>query len=79
MLSDRVVVMTLDGKPIDSAATYRVTTNNFLAQGGDSFTLLAKQRAAAPGGVDLDAMQAWLEAVPLRAVPKEDRAHEIKH
>ena len=78
-LGDRVGAMTLDGRPIDPAASYRVTTNNFLAQGGDSFTLLAKQRDAVIGGVDLDAMQAWLEAVPLRAVPKEDRAREIKH
>ena len=78
-IGERVTAMTLAGKPIDPAATYRVTTNNFLAQGGDSFTLLARQREAAAGGIDLDAMQAWLEAVPLRAVPKEDRAREIKH
>ncbi len=78
-IGDRVVELTLDGQPIDPAANYRVTTNNFLAQGGDSFTLLAKQREAVTGGVDLDAMQAWLEAVPLRSVPKDDRAREIKH
>ena len=78
-IGERVVDLELDGKPIDLAASYRVTTNNFLAQGGDSFTLLAKQRDAVTGGVDLDAMQAWLEAVPLRAVPKDDRATEIKH
>lgn len=77
-IGDRVLDLMLDGQPIDSAANYRVTTNNFLAQGGDSFTLLAKQRDAVTGGVDLDAMQAWLEAVPLRAVPKGDRASEIK-
>ena len=79
VIGDRVSDLMLDGKPLDSAANYRVTTNNFLAQGGDSFTLLAKQRDAVIGAVDLDAMQAWLEAVPLRAVPSEDRATEIKH
>ncbi len=79
VIGDRVSDLMLDGKPLDSAANYRVTTNNFLAQGGDSFTLLAKQRDAVIGGVDLDAMQAWLEAEPLRAVPSEDRATEIKH
>ena len=78
-IGGRVVDLALDGKPIDPAASYRVTTNNFLAQGGDSFSLLAKQRDAVTGAVDLDAMQAWLEAVPLRAVPKDDRATEIKH
>ena len=78
-IGDRVFDLMLDGKPLDPAASYRVTTNNFLAQGGDSFTLLAKQREAVIGGVDLDAMEAWLEAVPLRAVPSEDRATEVKH
>ena len=78
-IGDRVFDLMLDGKPLAPAASYRVTTNNFLAQGGDSFTLLAKQRDAVIGGVDLDAMEAWLEAVPLRAVPSEDRATEVKH
>ena len=78
-IGDRVFDLMLDGKPLDPAASYRVTTNNFLAQGGDSFTLFAKQREAVIGGVDLDAMEAWLEAVPLRAVPSEDRATEVKH
>ena len=78
-IGDRVLDLVLDGKPLDPAASYRITTNNFLAQGGDSFTLLAKQRDAVIGGVDLDAMEAWLEAVPLRAVPSEDRATEVKH
>ena len=78
-IGDRVFDLMLDGKPLDPAASYRISTNNFLAQGGDSFTLLAKQRDAVIGGVDLDAMEAWLEAVPLRAVPSEDRATEVKH
>ena len=75
---DRIAALTLDGKPLDPAATYRVTTNSFLAQGGDSFTLFAKQRTAVIGVIDLDALQAWLEAVPLRAVPSEQRVAEIR-
>ena len=38
--SSRVSDMTLNGVPIDPAATYRVTTNDFLANGGDGFTTL---------------------------------------
>ncbi len=74
----RITALTLDGRPIDPAATYRVTTNSFLAQGGDSFSLFAKQRDAVIGVVDLDALQSWLEAVPLRAVPSEERVVEAK-
>ena len=75
---NRITALTLDGQPIDPAATYRVTTNNFLAQGGDGFSLFAKQRKAVIGVVDLEALQSWLEAVPLRAVPSEVRVTELK-
>lgn len=41
--SERLVRLTLaDGKPIDPARTYLVATNDFMAQGGDGFTMLAK-------------------------------------
>ncbi|NOU04265.1 MAG: bifunctional metallophosphatase/5'-nucleotidase [Novosphingobium sp.] len=76
---DRVVAMTLDGKPIDPAATYRVTVNSFLANGGDSFAGLARQRFAAIAPVtDLEALEAWLKVSPARAVPADDRVSEVK-
>lgn len=56
----RVVAMTLGGSPIDPAATYRVTTNNFLANGGDGFAVFADARFIADGGVDLDAFEAFI-------------------
>ena len=73
----RVVTMTLDGVEIDPGKTYRVTTNNFLANGGDSFSGLAKQRDAAIGGTDIDALEAWLKAVPPRAAPLEKRVIDL--
>ena len=57
---DRITLMELDGKPIDPAASYRVTVNNFLASGGDGFSALSAGSDAADGGLDLDAMEAWL-------------------
>ncbi|MCC6926750.1 bifunctional metallophosphatase/5'-nucleotidase [Novosphingobium sp.] len=76
---DRVVAMTLDGKPIDPAATYRVTTNSFLANGGDSFASLAKQRDAAIAQLsDIEALEAWLSGGEPRAVPIGERAIQIK-
>lgn len=69
----RVASMTLDGKPIDPAASYRVTTNSFLANGGDGFSELTRQRDRAQGGNDLDALEAWLKIAPPRAVPAEPR------
>ncbi|WP_309752262.1 bifunctional metallophosphatase/5'-nucleotidase [Novosphingobium sp.] len=75
---DRVVDLRFNGQPIDPAATYRVTTNSFLAQGGDSFTLLARQKDGVIGVSDLDALEAWLKGADLRAVPEAVRAVEVK-
>jgi 5'-nucleotidase len=69
--------MSLNGVPIDSAKDYRVTTNSFLANGGDSFAALIRQRDAVQGGTDIDALEAWLKAVPPRAVPSEVRAIDL--
>ena len=56
----RIVAMTLGGKPIRPEASYRVTVNNFLASGGDGFTVLTEGRDWFDAGNDLDALQAWL-------------------
>lgn len=57
---DRIVGMRLAGRPIDPAGRYRVTVNNFMASGGDNFTVLAQGAEAADAGSDLDALEAWL-------------------
>jgi 5'-nucleotidase len=58
---DKVFDIRLGGVPIDPAGTYRVTTNDFLANGGDGFTHLAlgTDRTTAPG-FDVDALVAYL-------------------
>ena len=58
----RVVAMRLDGKAIDPAARYRVTVVNFLASGGDNFTVLRDGTDAVDAGLDLDATEAHLKA-----------------
>jgi 5'-nucleotidase len=57
---DRIALMELDGVPIDPAASYRVTVNNFLSSGGDGFSAFSVGTDAVDGGLDLDAMEAWL-------------------
>ena len=71
----RIVRMALNGKPIDPAAMYRVTVNNFLASGGDGFTVLKEGRDVTDAGLDLDALEAWLK--PGRAVPKLGRTRNV--
>ena len=62
--------MALNGTPIDPAATYRITTNDFLANGGDGFTtlMLGTNRTTAPG-FDVDALVAYLATGPIAPGP----------
>ena len=60
----RIVAVTIDGRPLDPAASYRVTINNFLASGGDGYTVLASGRDAFDAGLDLDATEAWIASNP---------------
>jgi 5'-nucleotidase len=53
--------MSLNGQPIDPAATYRVTVNNFLAVGGDGFTVLRDGTALQTGVYDSDALDAYFK------------------
>ncbi|MEU7908707.1 bifunctional metallophosphatase/5'-nucleotidase [Actinoplanes sp. NPDC049118] len=57
----RVSALALGGVPIDPAASYQVTTNDFLANGGDGFTnlTLGTGRTTAPG-FDVDALVGYL-------------------
>ncbi|SCG34241.1 bifunctional metallophosphatase/5'-nucleotidase [Micromonospora halophytica] len=72
-VGSRVSALALDGVPVDPATSYRVTTNDFLANGGDGFTELkaGTGRTTAPG-FDVDALIAYLGAgVPVAPGPAD--------
>ena len=52
----------LNGVVIDPAASYRVTVNSFLADGGDSFPILTQGTNRLGGAVDTDAFEAYFAA-----------------
>jgi len=58
---ERVVAerMSLNGQPIDPAAAYRITVNNYLALGGDGFTVLRNGILPQTGSYDSDALHAY--------------------
>ena len=59
--------MSLNGAPVDPAANYRVTVNNFLSVGGDGFTVLKDGTAPQIGVYDIDALHGYFQAnSPLR-------------
>jgi len=51
--------MSLNGRPIDPAMSYRVTVSNFLSVGGDGFTVLKQGMAPQIGIYDVDALYAF--------------------
>ncbi|GBF06542.1 5 -nucleotidase [Deinococcus aerius] len=59
---EKVSSITLNGQPLDPAASYRVTVNNFLADGGDNFTVFAQGTGRLGGDVDIDAFVAYLKS-----------------
>jgi 5'-nucleotidase len=54
--------ITLNGAEVGPAATFRVTMNNFLATGGDGFTVFNAGTNATGGGQDIDAFVAAFTA-----------------
>jgi 5'-nucleotidase len=52
--------MSLDGERIDPARSYRVTVNNYLADGGDGFTVLKGGTAPRYGRYDAEALHAYI-------------------
>lgn len=52
--------ITIAGQPISASASYRVTVNSFLADGGDGFTVLREGTDRLTGAIDTDAFEGFL-------------------
>lgn len=75
---DRVPIetITLNDTPIDPGGTYRVTVNNFLADGGDAFAVFTQGTSRLGGGDDLAALVNYVGANKPVAPPATDRILE---
>ncbi|WP_421852378.1 bifunctional metallophosphatase/5'-nucleotidase [Novosphingobium sp.] len=72
-VGSRINGIMLGGKPLDPAARYRVTTNSFLALGGDGFSVFKAGRDAVTGPTDIEALEAYFHSAPRLEVPVEER------
>ncbi len=62
-VGDRVTAVTVNGAPLDPAATYTVATQSFLAGGGDAFAGFTEATSNQNlGGIDFDALLAYVKA-----------------
>jgi 5'-nucleotidase len=59
-IGSRVVAIRLNGRRISPRARYRVAVNNYLANGGDGYSVLTQGTDATDAGLDIDALAAWL-------------------
>ena len=62
---------------IDKAASYRVVMNNFMADGGDNYTVFRSCTNPLGGEVDLDAFTRYLQAHPNLAPPALNRITKV--
>jgi 5'-nucleotidase len=69
--------ITLGGTALDPAATYRVTVNSFLAEGGDAFAVLTEGTDRLGGALDLDAFEAYLRTASPVAPGPLDRIRQV--
>jgi 5'-nucleotidase len=63
-VGQKVKEVRFNNQPIDRAATYSVTVNSFLAEGGDAFTVLRQGRNRVGGPLDLDALIQYIQKLP---------------
>lgn len=58
----RITSVTIDGKPLDLAATYQVVAPNFLTGGGDNFTAFKRASTVEDTGlIDLESFVNWIK------------------
>ncbi len=70
---NRVARVSLDDKPIDPTARYRVVTNEFLAGGGDGFTVLVNGTDRTRGMLDAEALEKYASVHSPLTSPTEGR------
>jgi len=77
--ADKIGEITINGTVVNPTDTFRVTMNNFLATGGDGFTVFNEGTDALGGAQDIDSFAAYLAAAGPGgvAVPPLDRVIPI--
>jgi 5'-nucleotidase len=61
---ERITSITVNGQPIDRAATYSVAANGYIATGGDGFTVFTQGQNVQSVGGDLEALVEYIRSLP---------------
>ncbi len=60
-VGERILEATIKGEPLDTAKTYKLVTNDFMATGGDDYTMFKGKLFVAEGGLLSDVLIAYFE------------------
>ncbi len=63
--ADRVTSISMNGTEIDMNANYSVATTNYLATGGDGYSVMEEGIITGYGMMDVDAFISYLESLPM--------------
>ena len=74
---NRILNLRLNGQPLEMARNYRVTVGDYLYEGADSFTAFTNGKNPTGGGIDLDALKAYMKANSKIDPPPVDRIRVI--
>ncbi len=69
--------VTVNGLPLDPQKDYRVTVNNFLAEGGDGFSAFKRGTRAVTGPIDVDALDQYMRAKGVVSPPPLERVRRV--
>ena len=69
--------ITISGVVVDPVASYRVTVNSLLADGGDNFSVLTTGTDRLGGEIDLDALVAYFGIAGAVSPGPQDRIHRL--
>ena len=70
--------VTIKGEPLNPQRRYRITINNFLASGGDSFTVFKKGRLIQRGIIDQEALAQYLQTHPRQTPAPLNRVQKLE-
>ena len=78
-MGNRVIAssMKLKGVPIEMSRTYRVTINNFMASGGDNYTVFIQGKNSQSSDIDIDAGVAYFRKLGTVPTPPLNRITRI--
>jgi 5'-nucleotidase len=78
-IGSRVIASSLKiaGEVVQPAANYRITVNAFLSDGGDGFAILKSGTNRVAGGLDIDALVAYLTAHAPANPPQPNRITKL--